>query len=229
LSHLSVCVCGLGECSHRFSRLIYRPFFRYRSRTLFANTPVRSCALCSFAPLADPGPCSRTGEHASFVFVRLRQRGSFTSTGGCWCCCCSRGGAQVDVRDGLELFLRRCARVHLVDRVLELRPPSFSRTTCRQPTLTLRLLDAFANRQFANMFVCVRLSAVCPWRPCSGTPCSRTLFVRVRFVCIFGEQTRLGYGAGFTQRTRLGEHTLRQNVCALINGAGSWPTWDFAA
>ena len=29
---LSVRVCGLGECSHRFSRLIYRPFFRNNVR-----------------------------------------------------------------------------------------------------------------------------------------------------------------------------------------------------
>ena len=37
--------------------------------------------------------------------------------------------------------------------------------------LTLRLIDAFANRLFPNLFVFVRLSAVCPWRPCSySTP-----------------------------------------------------------
>jgi len=169
-----------------------RPVFGVREHC--SRTPVRSCALCSFAALADPGPCSRTGcsRTRSFVFRSATPARLVYVDRWVLVLLLLEGGVHRSICASWAFFF---GAVHgftsLTDRVLELRLHFLEHLADQEQhdgALTLRVMRSRTGcSRTYYMFVFVRLSAVCPWRPCSRTGCSRTLFVRLRFVCIFRE------------------------------------------
>ena len=105
MSHSWCCVCGLGECSHRLSRLIYRPFFLAGKRV--ASIASIGIALLKqlkhFVSGANPGAHFQAGTE-TWELHRNHDRNPIPV---------GPDGQMLIMRDGLGSYSNINSRIHM--------------------------------------------------------------------------------------------------------------------